>query len=331
MRRILAALAAATLLLTACGSDDTESDPGSTDGTAAAEVAPTDPVTPVEGTPGVDLPEVTGAFGEVPEFTFPDDPPAELTRAVLVEGDGEEVSADDIQLVNYVGIKWGAGEAFNDSYASGAPVFFELAGLIPGWRDGVTGLHEGDRVVISIPSELGYGPSGGNADIDIAVGDTLVFVVDILNSRSLDNYIGEATDSAGELPEGVTLSADPGTAAVPVIADGTDEPSEIEFVVISEGTGEPITEDSVVVAGYSGSTWANEPMGTSWPTAEWGDVDSTGRVSYPMALQIGSGTPFDRIIGVPVGSRVLFIFPSDSSTDPETPAQAVLTDVVAAH
>ncbi|MEY2899922.1 MAG: hypothetical protein RL247_88, partial [Actinomycetota bacterium] len=38
----------------------------------------------------------------------------------------------------------------------------------------------GSRVIIIIPPELGYGPSGGTADGSIGPTDTIVFVVDIL-------------------------------------------------------------------------------------------------------------------------------------------------------
>jgi len=38
----------------------------------------------------------------------------------------------------------------------------------------------GSRVIIVIPPELGYGPSGGTSDGSIGPTDTIVFVVDIL-------------------------------------------------------------------------------------------------------------------------------------------------------
>jgi peptidylprolyl isomerase len=52
--------------------------------------------------------------------------------------------------------------------------------VIPGFRDGLIGQTVGSRVIIVIPPDLGYGPSGGTGDGAIGAEDTIVFVVDIL-------------------------------------------------------------------------------------------------------------------------------------------------------
>lgn len=329
MRRILAALAASALLLAACGSEDGTEPTPSAEPTTEAPSEPTGSAAAVPGTPGVDLPEVSGTFGERPVLTFPDSPPEGLTIATLEQGDGREVKPGDIQVVNYYGVVWGNDTPFDNSYDRGQPNTFEIGGLVAGWRDGIVGAHEGDRLVLSIPSELGYGPSGGNAGAGIGPDDTIVFVVDILNSGTSDDFVGEAGSMTGELPEGITIDGEPGSPAVAVVADGTPEPAEDSFVVLVEGSGPPIDDDSLIFAGYSGSFWDNTPLGSSWTTVTWGGEEYPQGLSYPMLLAVGSGTPFDDIVGVPVGSRVLFTFAGNDEA--EIPAQIYITDIISAH
>nr|MTA38309.1 peptidylprolyl isomerase [Actinomycetota bacterium] len=60
----------------------------------------------------------------------------------------------------------------------GEPATFSTQGVIQGFHDALVGQKVGSRVVVIIPSELGYGDTGSGDQIK--GGDTLVFVVDIL-------------------------------------------------------------------------------------------------------------------------------------------------------
>ena len=51
--------------------------------------------------------------------------------------------------------------------------------VIRGWDDGLVGQRVGSRLLLSIPSELGYGDRGV-PQAGIRGGDTLVFVTEIL-------------------------------------------------------------------------------------------------------------------------------------------------------
>ena len=44
-----------------------------------------------------------------------------------------------------------------------------------------SGQHKGSRVVIAMPGQDGYDPMGGNPQAGIEVGDTLIFVVDVVD------------------------------------------------------------------------------------------------------------------------------------------------------
>lgn len=119
-----------------------------------------------------------------PTVTIPDeDAPDELTLALTRVGDGDVVAAGDTVTVQYQGINWRTGEIFDESWGSG-PTSFSTEGVIEGFGDALVGQTVGSQVVVIIPADLGYGPSGGNATAGIEEDDTIVFVVDILATQS---------------------------------------------------------------------------------------------------------------------------------------------------
>jgi peptidylprolyl isomerase len=108
------------------------------------------------------------------------DPPAELDVRDLAVGDGEEAQAGDTVTVHYVGVGWSTREEFDASWERGQPLTFGLGQgqVIEGWDRGVDGMREGGRRLLVIPPDQGYGERG--VEGVIAPGETLVFVVDLL-------------------------------------------------------------------------------------------------------------------------------------------------------
>lgn len=132
-----------------------------------------EPVEPVEG-----FPDVVFTDGN-PTVTIPDGAvPTEFALATLIQGAGEVVAEGATVVVNYEGVNWNTGAVFDSSFDRGSPATFSTAEVIEGFRDGLVGQKIGSRVIIVIPSELGYGDTGSGELIK--GGDTLVFVVDIL-------------------------------------------------------------------------------------------------------------------------------------------------------
>jgi peptidylprolyl isomerase len=131
---------------------------------------------PPEGFPAIEYAE----SGE-PTVTIPEgDVPEEFAVATVLVGEGAVVGAGDVVVVHYHGVNWNTGEVFDSSWTRGEPASFPTGGVIPGFRDGLIDQTVGSRVVIVIPSELGYGPTGGTEDGSIGPEDTILFVVDIL-------------------------------------------------------------------------------------------------------------------------------------------------------
>ena len=144
------------------------------DSASGTEVTPSDDSLPaisfVEGVPAVSVPD---------SFTDPTD----LVVQPLIEGDGPVVEAGQSIAVKYTG--WLTdGTQFDSSWDKESPddvaVFSIGTGnVIQGWDQGLVGQKVGSRVLLVVPSALGY-PSGSGDTIP--PDSTLIFVVDILGA-----------------------------------------------------------------------------------------------------------------------------------------------------
>jgi len=121
---------------------------------------------------------------EKPEIDFPEGPPpSDLEIIDLTEGDGAEATTGATAVVHYVGVAYSTGEEFDASWNRGQSFSFPLGAgnVIAGWDRGVVGMKVGGRRRLVIPPELGYGDRGAGAVI--APGETLIFVVDLVDVR----------------------------------------------------------------------------------------------------------------------------------------------------
>ena len=119
-----------------------------------------------------------------PEIEFFDpEPPTELVVTDLTLGDGPQAQAGSTVSVHYVGVSHSTGEEFDASYNRGTPLQFRVGvgQVISGWDQGVQGMKVGGRRQLVIPPHLAYGDRGAGGVI--APGETLVFVVDLLEVR----------------------------------------------------------------------------------------------------------------------------------------------------
>jgi peptidylprolyl isomerase len=119
-----------------------------------------------------------------PEVDFPGgEPPQELEIIDLTKGSGDEVNVGDTAVVHYVGVSFSSGEEFDSSWNRGEPFAFPLGAgaVIAGWDRGVAGMRVGGRRQLVIPPDLAYGERGAGGVI--APGETLVFVVDLVDVR----------------------------------------------------------------------------------------------------------------------------------------------------
>jgi len=137
------------------------------------------PVDPPAGTPVVSTNEAGDVTGlDVAGVTAPE----ELVVTPVLEGDGDVVQAGDTVTIHYTGVLATDGTEFDSSWSRDAAATFPLGNLIQGWQQGLEGVAVGSRVVLQVPSELGYGAAGSPPTIP-ADAD-LVFVIDVLNTQA---------------------------------------------------------------------------------------------------------------------------------------------------
>jgi peptidylprolyl isomerase len=109
--------------------------------------------------------------------------PDELLSEDLIVGTGAEATPGTTVSVHYVGVGVTSGEEFDASWNRGEEFVFPLGAghVIKGWDQGVVGMKVGGRRRLVIPAHLGYGQQGAGGVI--APGETLIFVVDLLDVR----------------------------------------------------------------------------------------------------------------------------------------------------
>ena len=124
------------------------------------------------------------AQSEKPEVDFPEgEPPADLVIVDEIVGDGAEATAGHTVRAHYVGVAFSTGEEFDSSWSRGEPLAFPLGAgrVIKGWDQGLLGMRVGGRRRLTIPPHLAYGDRGAGSAI--APGETLIFVVDLVDVR----------------------------------------------------------------------------------------------------------------------------------------------------
>src|SRR5699024_10772365 len=129
---------------------------------------------------------ISGEYGQAPEVDFGQSQAPEGRQAeVLSEGDGPAVQQGVPVLADYAGVVWGQTEPFDSSSSRGAAALFSLQNVVEGWSKGIAEHKVGCRLLISIPPDMGYG-SEGNSQAGIGGEDTIVFVVDIVDTYNRD-------------------------------------------------------------------------------------------------------------------------------------------------
>ena len=117
-----------------------------------------------------------------PSVSIPaENPPADLVIEDLTVGTGIEATSGSNVDVHYVGVAWSTGKEFDASWNRSETFEFRLGAgqVISGWDKGVAGMKVGGRRRLTIPPHMGYGNQGAGGVIK--GGETLVFVVDLLN------------------------------------------------------------------------------------------------------------------------------------------------------
>jgi peptidylprolyl isomerase len=274
---------------------------------------------------------VTGEFGSAPTLTIPaGTPPSSLTQEVLSTGSGPVVASGDTLIANYLGQTWapkgGKANVFDSSFSRGQAADFVIGkgAVIPGWDKTIVGKKVGSRVLITVPPSDGYGTTG-QSSANISGTDTLVFVVDLV-----DSYKPDASAPG-------TAVAHPDTVGFPKIENTVGKEPKILSVA---GVKAPKSPTSTLVVTGSGAkidmsrTLVLQLVETDIATGKqtqssWG----TGVQAVPAQSATGVA---DKLSGQNVGARVVVLVPAAPATPatasqaatPATPASILIIDVV---
>ena len=103
--------------------------------------------------------------------------PCGIYYKVLQSGEGKvSPTVRSIVSVHYKGSLID-GKEFDNSYKRNCPEAFRLCEVIDGWQLALQQMHVGDKWVIYIPSEMGYGSKASGPNPGFS---TLIFEVELL-------------------------------------------------------------------------------------------------------------------------------------------------------
>jgi peptidylprolyl isomerase len=183
--RIPAAVAALSLLLSACGSSAEESAADRFARTAEQQ-AKTQAAAPEQAEAAPTATKITPTAGERDLSKKPQIPkasgaaPKQLKVEDLVEGNGAAAKNGDKLSVQYVGVLYDNNKEFDSSWSRDEkPLEVTLGSgqVISGWEQGLLGMKVGGRRKLTIPPDQAYGAQGQPPDIP--ANATLVFEIDL--------------------------------------------------------------------------------------------------------------------------------------------------------
>ncbi|MFH8382175.1 FKBP-type peptidyl-prolyl cis-trans isomerase [Kitasatospora sp. NPDC018058] len=300
MRRTAGLLLTLPLLLAvACSSSPKAAGPA-TPSTATA--APTVPTPVSEASP---MPTLSGGgFGSKATITIPEgqQPSGQFVVNTVVEGDRSTVNKNDWVTVNYSAKDWTTGKELPSSYdPSGKPQLYQAGSgqLVPALDQSVIGKKVGTRLLVVAPPAAAFSDKGSN-QLGVGPGDTVVFVLDIMESLPPDSTLsGNMTEPAATLPQVKDNGKAPVTITIP---PGQAAPTDLQQAVLIKGEGKQVKSGQTLVVQYTGVLWSNGQQ-----------FDSSWTHGGAQAVQIGTGSVIEGwdkgLVGQTVGSRVQLVVP----------------------
>jgi peptidylprolyl isomerase len=296
-------LTASLLFLFGCGDDEPATDaasptPAAAPTSASPSASPTPTPTPkpkqIKASNNFDKITVTGGYGEEPKVKVASPWAIDKTRTKVLEpGKGPVVGEGQSVEVNYYGVNGRTGKKFDESFSTGQPVAFSLAQVVPGFSKGLAGQRQGSRVLIAMPGVDGYDPMGGNPQAAIEVGDTLIFVVDLVDVQL-----------AG--PEGSTV---PPKEGLPTVTDKGGKPE----VTIPESAPPTTLQVQPLIKGKGKKVGANDAITFNYLWVRWSDgkvlEETYGGKSATAELSGLLPGMVKGLTGQTVGSRMLLVIP----------------------
>lgn len=296
-------LTASLLFLFGCGDDEPATDaasptPAAAPTSASPSASPTPTPTPkpkqIKASNNFDKITVTGGYGEEPKVKVASPWAIDKTRAKVLEpGKGPVVGEGQSVEVNYYGVNGRTGKKFDESFSTGQPVAFSLAQVVPGFSKGLAGQRQGSRVLIAMPGEDGYDPMGGNPQAGIEAGDTLIFVVDLV-----DVQLAGPEGSTVRPKEGLPTVTDKGGKPEVTIPESAP-PTTLQVQPLIKGKGKKVGANDAITFNYLWVRWSDGKV----LEETYGGKSATAELSGLLPGMVKGLT------GQTVGSRMLLVIP----------------------
>ncbi|GAB3806091.1 FKBP-type peptidyl-prolyl cis-trans isomerase [Humibacter antri] len=256
--------------------------------------------------------KVTGGKGAEPTVAFAKPLKATDTqRSYVTKGDGVEAtkgSTVDVALVAYNGTS--GSKLTSNGYAGSAtiPITVGDSTMIPGLTQAVECAPVGSRLVTTTTAKAAWGGADPSTVGSLKSTDTVVFVVDIL-------------DTVPTKANGTPQPAQAGFPTVKLASDGKPTvtipksltpPTETKIEVLKKGHGATVAASDTVTIQYQGVNWrTGKVFDQSW-----------GRSPYTNAAN-GFVPGFTKALtGQTVGSQVLVVIPPADGYGTQGNAQA---------
>lgn len=127
-------------------------------------------------------PAANGLVGSETKPIIPDQPPPEfLITQDLIDGIGRPAKIGTTVTVQFVGYTYDSKKKFASSWGEGKPFTFTIGDgeVSEGWEEGVDGMEVSDSRELVIPANM----AAGGPPKDAPEGETLVYVIDLLNVK----------------------------------------------------------------------------------------------------------------------------------------------------
>lgn len=104
-----------------------------------------------------------------------------LQYQVLKSGTGKQPTITDTVVCHYEG-KLVDGTVFDSSIKRNQPESFPVSGVVPGWIEALQRMKVGDKWILTLPPNLGYGEQG-QPQAGINPNEVLVFELELLDVK----------------------------------------------------------------------------------------------------------------------------------------------------
>lgn len=169
--------------LVCAGCSDRTAAPSGTSASAEASATPAEPAPAEDATaagaskwPAEQLAAFRASYGDLQET------PSGLLVRILQPGDGTTRARRGQQVLAHYTGKFLDGKVFDSSIPRGSPLQFAagVKQVIPGWDEAILDMTKGEKRIIIVPPNLGYGSRGAGGGL-IPPNAVLVFEMEFVD------------------------------------------------------------------------------------------------------------------------------------------------------